>query len=361
MSVVNQMLNDLQQSKQHTTVMDGFVPLPENRSKTKLYWSFILILLLIVVFVLNKSLFENTPFFTKTSDYSKKLNNNDNQPISEFEPNPKPKQEQRPEQQKTIIKTFDFKSPFEPKVIITKSSDRPIYQPSLTVNKEHINKDQINKNQIEKTKILLSNKTKPTKKLNSHIKKLSRISIAEKQFASLIKHWHLNSAQASHQKLLSLLNNYPDLPGIWLDSLAFLKNNSEKYYENLLKLSIQRFPEKISFTLLSAQYYFSSKQYTIAYQQLSSIHKTKKDQRVYQLAGLILQKLGKHQQAIGNYKKLLLIMPDRGEINMAIGISYDALQLPKRAANHFIIALKDKRLNPLQKQFVKQRLIAYQG
>ena len=348
MSIVNQMLNDLQQSKHPTPVMDELMSSPDAEpKKQRIYSLLVILILLIIAGALTRWLNQESSIISHKSTLTEiKI-----KPDNIDEENGQAKLKNKPAQQKVVIQTYDFETSFNLETEAKQAIQLKTLPTSFTP---------ITKKTTEEI-VLQPKKVAPSRQKTAAVKKTSRISTAEKELARLIKQWQLGNSTDQHHNLLALLDSYSDLPTIWLDSLIFLKSKNMAYYEELLDLSIATFPEKNSFVLLAAQYYFSSAQYTKALLQLENIEEKRKDQRIYQLAGLVLQKLGEHQQAIESYKKLLVISPARGEISMAIGISYDALKQPKQAISHFIIALKDQRLNPIQKQFVKQRLIAYQG
>lgn len=341
MSIVNQMLNDLQQNKQSALVMEGLLASPADEPKIKkVIWLLFVIGSLLLITILTRSYFKQQAILSipSTIDLSEKIKEVEQSNVIAKE-------------KKVVIKSFDFKTNLNLEITDKKLEEtRPFTQP--TVISTESNNEKPTKPLIKKDGVELSGKT---------FKKISKISIAENELARIVKQWQFKSSETSYQNLLLMLNNYPDLPSIWLDSLSFLRTRNTNHYENLLEISIKTFPEKISFSLLSAQYDYSNGQYLKAYQQLNDINNKQKNQRVYQLSGLILQKLGKHQQAIKNYKTLLTIMPDRGEISMAIGISFDALKQPDQATVYFVRALKDRQLSPVQKQFIQQQLTTYQG
>ncbi len=349
MSIVNQMLNDLQQSKHPSPVMDELMSLPDAEPKKQRVYSLLVILILLIIAgALTRWLNQEPSIISHQSmltEIKMKSDNIDNE-------NGQAKLiKKEPAQQKVVIQTYNFETSFNPATETSEATQLKMLQTSFSPITKKTTREIV----------FQPKNVAPSRQKTSAVKKTSRISSAEKELARLIKQWQLGNSIDQHHNLLALLDNYSDLPTIWLDSLTFLKSKNRAYYEKLLDRSITTFPEKNRFVLLAAQYYFSSAQYSKALRQLDNIQEKRKDQRIYQLTGLVLQKLGDHQQAIESYKKLLVISPARGEISMAIGISYDALKQPKQAISHFVIALKDIHLNPIQKQFVRQRLIAYQG
>jgi len=187
----------------------------------------------------------------------------------------------------------------------------------------------------------------------------SRISVAKKELLLVIDRWNFFPKEQSVNSLVSLLNSYSDLPTIWQSALSFTKSTDAFLHQQLLTQSLEKFPKNIDFFLTASKYHFDNNNFYQAYQLLNSIDEQRKDKRIFQFLGLILQKQKKHHLAIDSYKKSLVIKPNRGEIHMAIAISFEELKSPKKAISHFVEALKDKKLSELQRNFVKQRLITH--
>jgi len=361
MSLVNEMLNDLQQSNHPTPMMDGLISPSDSKPKTRTTKLVVLFLLVSIgVFFL---VYSRNNFFSNHNEAPVETNTNIDKIQSE---NSQLEAKESPPPIKTVTRKKDFQIQ---RAVTTANKDSTAVEKTqkTSTNASQALPKKLNTRKLlvaetkAETNSLKEEKRKPGVASTDKVKKVSRISLAEKELSRLTKHWQLARPQDSFKQLLSLLHRYPDLPGIWSDSLTFLKSKNLGDYENLLALSVKNFPETNSFSFMSAQHYFSSGQYLKASHQLKLIEDANRDKKTYRLAGLIMQKLGKHQLAIENYRKLLVIVPDQGDINMAIGISYDALNQPKEAVNYFILALNDKNLNPIQKRFVKQRLTAYQG
>jgi len=366
MSLINQMLNELQQSKQASVAINGLVPITDNESKTKKNWLLMLLILLVSAgivlhFLDQKHSYTDQPI--NPVDKKLTLGNMNNKTVIE-------KNVLIYKQQKMNISSLDLQTTLkiniESKAKRKKSLNNDTNQSMIDSTHSFLEKNKLIEKPITQKTVTISDGLKPDKQslpINTlnNVKQTSKISIAEKELTRLMKYWQLSSPRVGHEKLFSLLDNYPDLPEIWQNALIFIKSKNNHYYEKLLDRSIKTFPQLNNFSYLAAQHYYSTDQYLKAKQQLDFVEENRKDKKIYQLAGLIFQKLGKHQLAIDNYKKLLITTPNLGEINMAVGISFDALNQPKKAASYFSLALKDQQLNPIQKKFVKQQLNTYQG
>jgi hypothetical protein len=193
------------------------------------------------------------------------------------------------------------------------------------------------------------------------VKTTSRTTIAKKHLANLVSQWDFMDEKNRLLKIESLFSNYGDQPKIWLQALSFLKSNGISFFSQFMSLALLQYPKNYEFISLSARYQFEIGNYSQSLKLVQSIPNNKMQLINHQLLALLYQKRGQHQKAIVSYQRLLLNQPLRGDINMAIGISYETLNQQQNAVKYFLIALNDNKLSKLQKAFVKQRLVAYQG
>lgn len=353
MSVVNEMLNDLQKNQHKSVGFDYFDPQDKKTFISNKTIIFVIVFIAVAILIgFNYLTINNIP---------------------------KP----------TQIKVQTSSSPTNP----IKKVDQNVSEVAATISKQVVevdnvvSKKELKTKEIEITKTIQhttstipiptttnpklltsGSKVELTQKLPKKIrpiKIISRKNQSRKLLASIIKQWNQTSTNSNVSELKELLYLYSDLPDLWLHALIFLNGNRQLIqtglYHQLLTQSLENFPNKKLFLILSAKNYFGIGSYIKTLQQLHKIPSIDWDQNTHQLAGLTFQKQGKHQQAISEYKKLLAINPTRGDINMAVGISHEALMQPKKAISHFTLALKDKKLNQLQKQFIGQRLVAHHG
>jgi len=328
MSLVNEMLKELQKNRSANHDIKGLVCPTETKTSLHIFW-LSGVLLLLIIFIIYKPIFTNNLKTTKNlitprifAGLPKKLDPH--------------------------IKSIDTQLKL---VIDTKPEITFIVKPTI--------KTQRSKESVQEPIIKIINEKE--NKENDKPISLSRLSIAKKKLLVIFNQWHLQQSKRKLDQLLSTLNAYQDLPEIWNSALFFLKKIDLQTYQLLLTRSIQKFPNNIDFSVMSAKHHFKLGNIDQAFQYLNNIKEKKRDQRVYRLLGMILQKQNKHPQAITNYKKSLLLSPNSGEIHMAIAISFEALDQSNQAIDHFISAIKDNNLSKLQQQFIKQRLIAYQG
>jgi len=346
MSLVNEMLNDLQKDQQKPVYIQGMVA--TDQKPTHLVNLFFVSLLLVVIVLIGYWLL----FSDKTMTIQENSNSN-----SVLTAKLAPQEVIKTSVDASITSTgFAEESTSQPEPInsIINKTIIKTTEPKSTPTENHqtIKKPQVNHKEPAKMEEKIE---------TISIKKISRKTLAEKSFSSIVNRWNQTNANSSFMELDTLLDGYPDVPSVWLNSLIFLRSDYPNLYKTLLEKALATKPKYDPFLYLSARDYFSSKNYILADQQMNKTNKTNWDNNNYRLAGLIAQKLHHHQQAISHYKEILSTSPYRGDINMAIGISYEAMENYKLAVAHFTVALSDSNLSQVQKQFIKQRLVANQG
>ena len=331
MSLVNEMLSDLQKSESNVSAINGMFYTSPKKDKTPkiIIGSIITILAITAIY-----------FVYQSQSIPKQENSNKVETISTLDvvnsvtPTRQPKPKASP-----IIDTYDFKS--------IETLNASIDLPTLPYIK----------NTTLETNSLAMPVGIKIKNINK-IKTISRSSIAEKDLANWKESWPTSTINERELNLNSLLLNYEDLSAIWHESLIFLKSKKTNLFHSTLLRATTLFPKEETFNLMLAEKYFYSEKYETTLTTLKKIHKDTENLTYYKLKGLTLQKQNKHQQAISSFKRYLILSPNQGSIKMAIGISLERLNIPSTARSYFIAATKDDRLNSLQRKFIQQRLIA---
>jgi len=346
MSLVNEMLNDLQKDQQKPVHIQGMIA-TEQKSTNLKSLIFVSLLLVAVIFIGYWFLFSEKTITTQEDFISNDLlsTRSSQQKIIE-----------KPVNTSQDLTGFTEKLTSQPEPITSIVNKKVIKQTESEIIpiEDHHSIEKAQETHKEFVKIEETIETTP-------IKKISRKTLAERSFTSLVNSWNQTNTNSSFIKLNTFLESYPDVPSVWLNSLNFLRNDYPNFYKAILEKSLATKPKYDPFLYLSARDYFSSKNYILADQQMNKTNKTNWDNNNYRLAGLIAQKLDQHQQAINHYKIILSTNSNRGDINMAIGISYEAIKDFKLAVAHFTVALNDPNISQVQKQFIRQRLVANQG
>jgi len=335
MSVVNEMLNDLQKKQSKANLFDPFIARQETPSGFNFRsTSYVFIALLIAViayqFFSNNRKAEQLPIIVKAPAIAVP-----NLPKTTAVKEKVDAVKQDLDEDKTVELAID-KTTIEPPVV-NRATSRTSFQPPVS------------------SKSFAENKTTQT------MKSVSRINQAEKKLVSLFRDWKNHSQLSNREKYKSFFVDYSELHSLKIKALKFLKVRDKMLFGEFLNLSISQYPEDPNYHYLAAKYYFSEKNYSLASGYLANIKTNDRSFNISRLAALTFQKQGKHQQAIDIYQQLMIVQPYSGEINMAIGISYEAIDNPNLAKTNFALALKDQRLNKLQRQFIRQRLVAHQG
>ncbi len=143
--------------------------------------------------------------------------------------------------------------------------------------------------------------------------------------------------------------------------MQFIQPRNASLFKQLLALFIENNPNDIQLINRSAKQLFLEKKYQATVSELLTVRQPKWDKVSYQLAALAEQKQSNHQQAIIYFETLLSLQPNRGDISMALAISYEASMKKSQAIKTFRHALQDKQLSNIQKKFIRQRLVALQG
>jgi len=327
MSVVNEMLNELQASQTPHRDIKGLLPPVKNRNHLFYKWmvAFILIVFLIFFFVekpqkkhlldqsITKTNIPITPHHLATKKDNLHIINADKPLIIEPRVPPENYSKKKPEQ--------------------------------VTPSENHI-----------ANKVVLA-KQKPSKK-NENLITASRATTANKKLSKVFDQWSISDNLTNKNRLEELLESYSDLPNIWQSALNFIKLRDVNFYQILLARSIDQFQNTNHFAIVSSKYHMSTGQLDYAYKTLTNIKSTLHNKRTYQLLGMILQQQDRHLLAISNYQKSLIFSPNNGELHMAIGISFKATNQPLLATEHFVKALTDYTLSDLQRRFLNQQLIS---
>ena len=360
MSLVNEMLNDLQRDQKDPISFQGMVA----TNKQPNYYKIIVFITTFLGLV-----FIGYYFFVGQQEQELQHNN------SSFEALPKKNIQNTTERakpsdsiygstdkNKSISISSEDKDLVIPKEKITKIEKSETKLTKVTENIQPTTRE-IKTNQLNVIKpknnmpieTQAANQSKVVAKQETLIK-VSRKTLAEKELLSITNQWKTLGSSLSFNQLKVVLNRYADLPTVWLKSLNFIKRKQPEFYDQLLSEALNQFPKNESFLLLSAKHLFSSSQFEQAQQQLDKTDSNNWSLTNYRLAALLAQKLDNHPKAINYFQKITALSSSSGEINMAIGISYEAINKKDLSVRFFNSALLDPKLNPIQKQFIQQRL-----
>jgi Tfp pilus assembly protein PilF len=367
MSVVNEMLKELQRDQGKTPTFDGFVVAPPENTVSKVFWRSVAVLILLLIsFIIYK-------------EYQPVIAQQNNIPLAAEASALQSQNSTLPESRTDVV--FANESPdlaseqqtqaIEKQVVSLSQNETKVISAPVADTVEHSNNETL---QIDKptkktipTKVakLESPVTKPmtnriasTEKLP--IKTRSQKNIEEQKLAKLMKHWNTQSVSTNTALALELERS-SKRNDIRLKLLRYIQPRSPNLFDQILSRSLAKQPNNLGLRTLSARDFFSKGNFNQAILELGQVANIEWDKSTYRLAALIEQKRTNHKMAIQYFGRLQSIEPKRGDISMAMGISYEALLETQLAIRKFKRALQDNQLSEIQKQFIQQRLVALQG
>jgi tetratricopeptide (TPR) repeat protein len=383
MSLVNEMLNELQKEKQSVPNFDGLIAIEDTSTgryfNPKLI-SFLFLLLTIVVALYvffystaeladpqRKSLADNSledqthiadnPIQSATSTQNivkenfvkdapiKNKSLNENYSVTEV----------------TAKKLAPVKTVIKNKLLKANSADIPKTHQTNDITKTKkiqklVTKAKQSKDQ-QATKVATANHSDKTRS----VIKISRASLADKQLRVIQQQWNNRSLTENKNSIDSFLAEFADLDIAWLKAIKLVKQESFSFSQTLLDQAIQKFPNQPSIRMLLVKDKIAQQDYQTALLELKAIDSKFWQLSQYKIAGFLAQKIGDHVAAIRFYNQLLKSKPNQGDINMAIAISLEAINESDLAVAKFQRALEDASLKPIQRQFIAQRIAVLQG
>ncbi len=356
MSIVNQMLSDLQQRQESVKQL----PLQAIRYKSfkfRYLSIFSIILLLVFLFwfsqknemlgvngiseLANETLKPtNVPQLNIASDNSESL-------IQESKENSK--------------KETDLTEQIAVQTVSSSSLDKVEKKDDLLVVKKLAPLTEKNKNThsetiIEPTQV----KKQSIATTETKIKKQSNETIRNNQLEEIKTNFSLLGYQATKTALNDLLLSNPDFHAarLYLVLLSWQQNAIDT--PQIISNSINLYPNQSAFRLTAARFYLEKQDYQEAENSLLNIQPTSDNlSELLQMRAVIRQKNNKHQLAVEDYTSILRLSPDRGDIYIALGISLEALNENNQALQSFKKAELDQRLSKRQLQFVKNKILFY--
>ncbi len=191
--------------------------------------------------------------------------------------------------------------------------------------------------------------------------KVSRKSLADKKFRQIVSDWSTRDQQANRAEVNVFLQEFKELDSAWLSAVSYLRKRDFSFFQQLLDQALLRFPNQPAFRLTLVKQKIEQNDYSAAFNELQKIDEKKWQQSDFKIAGFLAQKVGDHLSAIRFYNQLLQSRPNQGDINMAVAISLEALNENDLAMAKFQRALEDSSLNSIQRQFIAQRIAVLKG
>ncbi len=361
MSVINQMLKDLEKNEQKTGNASDLTTPESNNKSNRLLWLFILLLLLVLSYFINQIYFNGEASNNKTPASNQAINTlkipSDNKAtVINRSVASKDTQNQKTNQPAPKISKPPVKAAVAKQTKKKQSEIQSTTSSSLNPKKQGARP------------LASSNPkaVKPAKPVNKtinnpiRVKKLSKRNLANKEYQQLARQWSALDKAEQIASLDHLVMEFGDFTSLWYKVLSFLQNQNSDLFDRYLSLALTQHPNDTPLLMRSARRFFVQQNYSAA---LSSVNKSNPDLwqgRDHRFVGLVYQKNKLYRQSIDYFKKSLSFNLKPGEVNMAMAISLQAIEEHNQALARFIEALKDPQLSPIQRQFIEQQIAAYQ-
>lgn len=205
-------------------------------------------------------------------------------------------------------------------------------------------------------------KTSSVAPAQAGIKTQSLQTTLKKQLEDVKQNYQSDGYLSARQNLMQLLDNHPDFHPARNLLFKLAKQSSEPNLSNWLQQAVKNYPKYSAYRLAAARYHFERNDFSNAEQLLTGIDRNYSNYfSLVQMRALTRQKLNKHQLAILDYGEILKQTPNRGDVYLAMGISFDAMGNTTQAKRSFQNAMSDSRLTRRQLQFAESKINSYQG
>ncbi|MDO8925756.1 MAG: tetratricopeptide repeat protein [Sideroxyarcus sp.] len=181
---------------------------------------------------------------------------------------------------------------------------------------------------------------------------------AENEFGKAnqaVQEGRIDDALTGYENALLSDPNHKASRRAWVNLLLGLKRNEDA--ERVLLKGLRRDPHDASFAMLLARLQVERNAVPAALETLQRNLPDAVDQADYQaFMAALLQRQDRHQEAVILFQKALALVPDNGVWLMGMGMSLQAAQRKEEARAAYQRALDSKTLNPQLQEFVQQKL-----
>lgn len=171
-----------------------------------------------------------------------------------------------------------------------------------------------------------------------------------------------NAYNYSHTKksLQLLLEEEPEFHAARQYLIQLCWKNADLYLEQLLSESVSNYPYEAAYRLSASRYYLQKQQLPLAIKFLTDLPENLMlDKTILQTRAIIRQKQKQHQLAIRDYQTLIKNYSTGGDIYLALGISFEALGESRLAIKSYRKAVADPDLSSKQRHFLTAKLDSF--
>jgi MSHA biogenesis protein MshN len=194
--------------------------------------------------------------------------------------------------------------------------------------------------------------------VDKQVKQLSAQQQADNEFrraSAALQQGRSNEARAGYEEALRLDPGH-DAARQALAALL-LENRQTAEAERALQEGLARNPAHTGFAMLLARLQVERDAVQAALDTLlRSLPHAGQQADYHGFAAALLQRMNRHQEAVGHYRTALQQSPGSGVWLMGLGISLQALQRSDEARDAYRRALESRALNTELQEFVRQRL-----
>lgn len=166
---------------------------------------------------------------------------------------------------------------------------------------------------------------------------------------------HIGDALAGYETALHSDPTFKPARLSWVGLLLNLKRNEEA--ERVLQEGLKLNPHDTSFAMLLARLQVERGAESLALDTLQKNLPDAKDQADYQaFMAVLMQRQNRHQEAIAFFQAALQLVPNNGVWLMGMGISLQAMQRNEEAKEVYTRALTSNSLNAQLQAFVQKKL-----
>jgi MSHA biogenesis protein MshN len=193
-----------------------------------------------------------------------------------------------------------------------------------------------------------------------HFKKISPQQRAENEFrkANLaVQEGRANDALAGYEAALLIDSSFKAARQAWVSVLLNLKRNDEA--EQVLQKGLKQDPHDASFAILLARLQVERNAVPQALETLqTTLPYAEGNADYHAFLAALLQRQSRHEEAVVQYQFALKLIPNNGIWLMGMGISLQALQRNEEARASYQRALASNGLSAQLQAFVQQKLKA---
>jgi len=198
----------------------------------------------------------------------------------------------------------------------------------------------------------------PAGRVDKQIKQVSVQQQADNEFrraSGLMQQGRINEALAGYEAALQLDAGHDAARLAMVGLLLENKRNADA--ERVLQDGLKHYPKHTGFAMLLARLQVERNELALALETLQKALPYADQQPDYQaFVAALLQRQGRHKEAITHYQIALQLSPDSGVWLMGLGISLQAVQRNEDARDAFKRAIESRTLSAELQAFVAQRL-----